>query len=243
MSTSVQMKIAYIGAGATIVAALISGIFTFFGSKPELGTPPPDSSQTKIQQAKRMLGEEVLTNLIHMDTRLGFIQTQLLPDAFETRLQTLRQSVAPALEQAAQTGYQQLISQQTVASLREVFNTYPLRLDQGDPLIGVLLESDVRPEVIRNFYDKLGEAHVASESLLRALSPRVLPPTTDAPEAKSHQKRHVALELEIVENRYLMTHLAGLRLLDELGNAVLGARARLAALTQLEPRQPLSEAE
>lgn len=243
MSTSIQMKVAYIGAGATLVAALITGLFTLLGDKPEPRTSPLDGSQTKIQQAKRMLGEEVLTNLLHLDTRLGFIHTQLQPDPFEDRLQRLRREVAPALEQAGERGYRQLIGQQTVADLRATFNTYPLRLDQGDPLFGTLLESDTSPEVMRNFYDQLGEAHAASESLLHALSPRLSSSTVDAPETNDYQLRRIDLELEIVNTRYLAAHLAGLRLLNELGNAMPDARARLAVLTQLEPRQPLGEAE
>ncbi len=203
----------------------------------------PHGQEQSIAQARRLLVNEVLANILSIDTRLEFVKTSLSRDKFSQKLDQVREKVAPALNQVAITGYRQLIAAQEVASLRQALNSRPLRLEFGPSLIQVLIESGGDPGPIRFFYDQLAQVQDASESLLNVLSTVA----TDNPNSEQsfiYYKKQVALAVDVLQNRSTIAYLAGLKILSGYENVVASnLTARLTNLKHLSPNHLIHETE
>jgi hypothetical protein len=132
-------------------------------------------------------------------------------------VQKVRKRVAPSLDPSFETSYRQLISQQQVASLRQAFNSRPLRIEAGGSLLQVLVDGGADSERVSAFYSNLSNVQDASESLFRDLADAASK-NSDNRQAIAHYRREVKLAVETLKNRSAIAHLSGLMVLDSLDN-------------------------
>jgi hypothetical protein len=194
---------------------------------------PPEVRQKKLEQAKSLIAEEVFTNISNMDTRLSYVGTALEDDDFDQRLRDVRNQVAPSANDIFDSGYNRLMRQQEISSLRGAFASRPL-YEVREPLIQVLLEGNADAERVRAFYSSLAEVQDVSESLLQELSPAAAQTSTDL---------SVKLAITRLLNRSEIAYLSGLMVLDSLKIPLPSAQERLSSLQHLEPRQLISKGE
>lgn len=202
----------------------------------------PAEKQRKIDQAKTLIAEEILSNMTHLDARLGFVDTALVADDFHQRLQQVRDQVAPALATSFEAGYQQLIQAQTVASLRSAFASAPLS-EVRAPLTQVLLDANVDAGRVQTFYDNLASVRDASESLLHELdlaADQTLK-HSDRPELLEHHRRRVKNAIARLTNRAHIAHISGLMVLNSLEVPLPQAGTTLSRLNHLQPQQLISQ--
>ena len=202
---------------------------------------PPEVRQQKIERAKHLIASEILANISSIDAQVGFVEESLIQNNFNKKLKGVREKVAPAIEQASESGYHRLIYAQKVASLRQALNSRPLRIEFGEPLIRLLIKSEIDSSPVRFFYDQLANVNWASESLLRALSDSAAVNSVDTPSLREHQNRIIALNVEVLRNRSLIAHISGLRVLNSLVVKIPEINFRLAKLTYLKPRHVIKE--
>lgn len=201
---------------------------------------PPEVRKRKLEQAKRLIAQEVLTNIANLDARLGYTEAALLDDGFEEQLRKQRNQVAPSLDQIFDSGYRRIIRQQQISSLRGAFNSRPLNEVQA-PLIQVLVDGNADPERVRAFYNNLDEVRDVSESLFQELA-TASQASTD-PKVISHHKKRIKLAVERLMNRSQIAYLSGLMVLDSLQIPLPEAQDRLNAFQYLEPRRLISQHE
>ena len=203
---------------------------------------PPEVRQRKLEQAKSLIAEEVLTNVSNLDTRLSYVGTALEKDGdFEQRLRDIRKQVAPSLESNFESGYNSLIRQQEISSLRNAFASRPL-YGVREPLIQVLVDGNADAERVRAFYNSLTEVQDVSESLFQELSTAAAQTSTE-PKVISHHEKRVKLAVERLINRSEVAHLSGLMVLDSLDIPLPSAQEGLSSLQHLEPRQLIGRRE
>lgn len=123
----------------------------------------------QIQQAKKAVLGEILTNISSLDERLGFFQQILEPDTFARQLDEVRQKVVPALRRNFAVGYNRLIMEQKITTLRHMMNSSPLPTASGRSLLENLRDSGMDTEAFRTFYDQLAEVERVSEDFLDTL--------------------------------------------------------------------------
>lgn len=123
----------------------------------------------QIQQAKKAVIGEILTNISSLDERLGFFQQILEPDTFARQLDEVRQKLVPALRRNFAVGYNRLIMEQKIASLHHMMNSSPLPTASGRSLLENLRDSGMDTETFRKFYDQLAEVERVTEDFLDTL--------------------------------------------------------------------------
>ncbi|NOQ45723.1 MAG: PDZ domain-containing protein [Desulfobulbaceae bacterium] len=123
----------------------------------------------QIQQAKKAIIGEILTNICNLDERLGFFQQTLEPDTFARQLDKVRQKVVPALRQNFAAGYNRLIMEQKITALRQMMNSSPLTTASGRSLLESLRDSGMNTEKFRKFYNQLAEVERVTEDFLDTL--------------------------------------------------------------------------
>jgi hypothetical protein len=70
---------------------------------------PPEVRERKIETAKQVAADGILTSLSAIDARLSYVQTALRDDPFETELKAINDKLAPSAAQQLTGGYRQLI--------------------------------------------------------------------------------------------------------------------------------------
>ena len=199
---------------------------------------PPEVRQRKLEQAKKLIAEEVFTNINNMDARLSYVGTALADDDFDERLKDVRDQVAPSFNQIFDSGYRQLIRQQEISSLRGAFANRSLNEVQA-PLVQVLIDGNADAERVRAFYNSLSEVKDVSESLFEELS-AAAKQTSAEPKNITHHEKRVELAVERLINRSEIAHLSGLIVLDSLKIPLPNAQERLSTLQYLEPNRLIS---
>lgn len=202
----------------------------------------PEVAEQKLDQARRLIADEVMARLVSIDARLGFVAGSVAPDPFEGRLREAKRKVAPSAEAATTRGYRQLMAETRISSLRHAFNAHPLRGELGGPMVDVLVGADADVGAIRLFYDQLAEVDWASESLFAALAQEAGEEGRDTPAWQEYVRTRTELAVATLRNRSERAHLAALRVLDQIGPADEVA-ARLAALAHLRPNRVVPPAE
>ena len=202
---------------------------------------PPEVRQKKLEQAKSLIAEEVFTNISNMDARLSYVGTALEDDNFDQRLRDVRNQVAPSANDIFDLGYNRLMRQQEISSLRGAFASRPL-YEVREPLIQVLMEGNADAERVRAFYTSLAEVQDVSESLLQELSTAAAQTSTDL-KGIAHYNKRVKLAVKRLLNRSEIAYLSGLMVLDSLKIPLPSAQERLSSLQHLEPRQLISRGE
>lgn len=202
---------------------------------------PPEVRQKKLEQAKSLIAEEVFTNISNIDARLSYVRTALEDDNFEQHLRDVRNQVAPSANDIFNPGYNRLMRQQEISSLRGAFASRPL-YEVREPLIQVLIEGNADAERVRAFYSSLTEVQDVSESLLQELSTAAAQTSTNL-NATTHYKKRVKLAVKRLLNRSEIAYLTGLMLIDSLKIPLPNAQERLSSLQNLEPHQIISRRE
>lgn len=201
----------------------------------------PEVRQKKLEQAKSLIAEEVFTNISNMDARLSYVETALEDDDFDQRLRDVRNQVAPSANDIFDSGYNGLMRQQEISSLRGAFSSRPL-YEVREPLIQVLIEGNADAERVRAFYSSLAEVQDVSESLLQELSTAATQTPVDL-KVTTHYKKRVKLAVKRLLNRSETAYLSGLMVLDSLKIQLPNAKEHLSSLQHLEPRQLISREE
>ena len=198
----------------------------------------PEVRQRKLEQAKKLIAEEVFTNINNMDARLSYLADVLEDENFDKRLQEVRDKVAPSLSEIFDSGYRQLTHQQEISSLRGAFSSRSL-YEIREPLIQVLIDSNADPGKVRAFDNNLTEVQDASESLFQELSTAAQETSTN-PKIIAHQEKSVKLAIETLINRSQTAHIYGLSVLDSLEIPLPKAKERLSYLQHLKPNHLVS---
>jgi hypothetical protein len=154
---------------ATENSSIIAPIGPFKNIQIFSGDPPAVRKQ-KIEQAKSMIGQEVLANIGAMDSRLTFVKTALSGDPFDQQFIAARKQIAPSVAGFADAGYRRLIAEQRVASLRQAFSSTPLRLEIGEALVRIYAEGGTNAADVSNFYIQLTKVEDCSQKLISVLS-------------------------------------------------------------------------
>ena len=251
----VSVLVAMVGTIGIIVAGRQNNVINIEGGVGEGATvanqlqifqgDSPEEKQRKIDQAKALIAEEVLTNIANMDARLNLLPIALTMDdgdTFNERLGAVREQVAPALSQTFEMGYQQLIQQQAIASLRSAFASYPL-YEIRENLVQVLLDGNVNAERVEAFYSRLTEVREASEALLQELADAVEVKQSENMDLVVHHEKRVNLAIRKLDNRSQLAHLSALMLLESLDIPLPDAKTKLSNLEVLTPRELIRQNE
>jgi hypothetical protein len=226
---------ATVSSGGTAIVA--GGAVTMIDKLTIQASDSPEIKQQKIEQAKSLIVGEILTNISNVDARLGFVEQASETDAFDKAFEKTREKVAPATKGIMESGYRQLIEEQKISTLRQFFNSRPLRSELGAPLINLLIQSNSKPDSVRLFYDQLAEVQSAAESLFDALS------ESTSPDNRDYRTRRVDLANDVFKNRSLTAHAAGLLALQNIGASADEVNTRLETLIYLEPRHLVNESQ
>lgn len=208
-------------------------------------TDSPQIKQKKIESAKLLIANEVIFNIKNLDARLGFAEHSLsLNDAddFKERFDETRKQVAPAMEYAAKEGYGKLMSQQQAASLRAMFNSYPLRTDLEAPLVQVLVDGNISHDRVNTFYKDLREAQYQSEALLETIGDIALASSKNN-DTLAYQKRKLIFSINLLQNRSQSAYLSGWIVLKNLEAPASLLNVTITALQYLKPNRILSDSE
>ena len=201
----------------------------------------------QIQQAKKAVIGEILTNISSLDERLGFFQQILEPDTFARQLDEVRQKVVPALRRNFAVGYNRLIMEQKITTLRQMMNSSPLPTASGRSLLENLRDSGMDTETFRKFYDQLAEVERVTEDFLDTLE--YIGTMGEEPSALqteySHRKLQVAVCSISIESQVAYLYaLAILRDANAGPHAVPlpdSAATTLQALEHLQPKELIDQ--
>ena len=197
----------------------------------------------RLKQAKRILIVEILSNITHLDARLGFVDSALAKDTVKKKLESIRSKATLARNQVDNLGYHHLIVQQSIPALRQALNSRPLKTEAGISMIEVLATSKTDPQPVKTFYEHLTDVQDVSESLMGVLSEAASMNLTDQQKVEHHQNR-MDLEVHKLHNRSLIAHLSGLIALNHLGGRQLSLDyPPLKHLQYLEPKAIVDQPE
>ena len=195
----------------------------------------PQLRQQKTDQAKRLIAQEIMSDISVIDARLGYIAEITKPDKFERKIRDTTQDVVPSAAEAVASGYRELMANARISSLRQAINSSILRSDFGKSLIQVLIDAKIDVKPVRNFYDQIAEVQWATESLFNALAE----PARDKAGTESiwqdYYVQRIALAVETLTQRSEGAYIAGLRALYVLEAAPSDVNTELASLRYLEP--------
>jgi hypothetical protein len=194
----------------------------------------------KIEQAKRLLASEIFTNINYIDNRLGFVAGSLLDGKIEGDLTEIQGKIATLIQDSSSVSYRRLIAQDQVASLRQAFNSRPLRIESGASLIQVLVDGEVNPDKVNTFYNQLTEVQDASESLIADLSEIAASTNIKSQEAKYDQHK-LALAIAKLRNRSIIAYLNGITALKSLDTSSSNIQDKLSTLEYLEPKHQIEQ--
>ena len=192
-----------------------------------------------------IVDSEVLANISNIDNRLGYVKEALEPDDFAKELNKVREKVAPSIKKQFATGYNQLIAEQQITSLRQAMNSSPLRIEFGQSLIQNLKESGIDPVKVNKFYDQLAEVQRVTESLFDTLSYVASTSVQDDKKQSDYNNRRINLAFNILKNRSVIAYVQGLQILKDLKDNYKyipdNAINKLKSLKNLEPIQLIND--
>ena len=202
-----------------------------------------------IKQAKKAIVGEILTNISSLDERLGFFNATLEPDTFAGQLDQVRQKIAPGLKQDFAAGYNHLIIEHKINTLRQLMNSSPLPTASGRSFMEYLRDSGMDTEIFRKFYLQLAEVERVTEDFLAALA--YSETVGDKPSALqteySARRLQVAKQLLFIESQ--VAHFYALAILryantgPDAASLPDSAVSTLQALEHLQPKEPVDQQE
>ena len=124
----------------------------------------------RIKQAKQSIAAEILINISSLDERLGYFKDSLEPDTFHQHLNEVRKKVAPGLRSQFARGYDRVLIEQKISTLRQLLNSSPLRTRAGYSEFENLHQSGVDTKKYHTFYNQLSEVERVSEDFFTTLA-------------------------------------------------------------------------
>lgn len=95
----------------------------------------------RSQQAKKLIAQEVLSNLNHLEARLDFVEQLFCEHSTEAQRQIIRQQITPVLIHDIDAGCSQLLQQQALTesknSARPACLNHPLRIEANVSIIQI----------------------------------------------------------------------------------------------------------
>ena len=138
----------------------------------QLAIQAGDSPEVRAQKAQKrsdLLAVTVLAESARLRRRLGLVKAALGEDEFDAELAKVRERVAPALSAQQQSGYQQLIAQERVGSLRHALNSVRAGQFSEVALLGVGQDVLSDSSRVQRFFDQVGEVLRGTEGVLTEL--------------------------------------------------------------------------
>lgn len=93
----------------------------------------------RSRQAKKLIVEEVMANLNHLNAQLAFVEQAFAEAPVDAQLQMVRQQVTPALMQEATANYRQLMHQQNMADVDLGLIAHPPRIEVNVSIIQIMV--------------------------------------------------------------------------------------------------------
>ena len=202
---------------------------------------PPEVRQRKLEQAKKLIADEVYANITRIDSRLGFVKSILSENEHGKTLEEYNKLLPPALKEYSDANYRVKKFNQDISSLRNVFNNYPVS-EISKSLTQVFIDTNTDPRPIRLFSNSLRGVKNASEWLLETLSNAVQPTSTGSKIIAYHDQE-INHAIERLNNNSEQSYVFGLMLLDNLGISLSEVQKSLSNLKHLEPPHPIGKHE
>jgi len=191
--------------------------------------------EDKIGKAKKLIVSEVLANIINLDARLTYLDQTSEPDEFGRLLNDIRNKVAPSSAEIGAMGYETLIAEQKVASLRQLLNSNSLRTEFGQPLIQELQSSGINSDLIRTYFDQLLEVQRSTEFLLESIL-FVASINSNTEKNINYRKHRLNVAIENLYNKSMIAYMISLRILLQNNEYLpIDTKSKLASLRHLKP--------
>lgn len=202
-----------------------------------------------IKQAKQAIIGEILTTISSLDERLGFFNAILEPDSFAEQLDQVRQKMAPALQQDFAAGYNHLIIEHKINTLRQLMNSSPLPTESGRSFMKDLRNSGMDTEIFRRFYLQLAEVERVTEDFLAALTYNGTIGNEPSELQREYSSRKLQIAKKLLSTESQVAHLYALAILryantgQDPVSLPDSAASTLQALEHLQPRKPVDQQE
>lgn len=207
----------------------------------------PEEKARKRAQARRIVAQDIVVHLHHLDERLAALDSLQRPDETGDRLDQIRRKVAPSLQQSAGEGYSKLMADQKAAALEQAFTSAPLQTDQGEALARLLLETESDPAPIRRFNEALLQVEDASDKLVETVRAPASRPSVSSEEMRQEsdalQTESLRLAIDTLVDKAQVAHIHGLVALDALDQDRAAIEAELSTLRHLSPRHLIDAAD
>lgn len=208
------------------------------------GDSPEEIARKKRDRAN-YLAAEVMQYVRNLDGILTQIDTgvgaEVFDEGFTATLESVRATQAPAIVEAAQQGYQRLITESQAGGLRANLNTYPLPNAPNPAFVGLALDAGIDPYSVQFMYSQLGDVQWAADQLLQTLQDAARL-NTDDPEHVEYQQNSLVVAMETVRNRSEIAYVAAQRVFNEIEAVEPNTMIQLSGLNMLEADR-LTEAE
>lgn len=197
--------------------------------------------ERKKRQAATVVAEEIVQELLALQTRLDFIEAASKTDDFEDALTNARSRLAPGTAPSNSDGYRQLIDQERVTSLRHALNSRPLSDGIPGPLIATVVDSEAHSASIQQFSSNLVEVAHVTESLLTTMQDfsRRAPLSQ---EESAYREEKLRFHTALIRNRSHIAHLSGLHALEGVDQESTNSSvAKLAQASGTDLNSPLGQ--
>ncbi|MCX7747076.1 MAG: PDZ domain-containing protein [Clostridia bacterium] len=229
----------------TLIVAVLPKAETFVESKDqegECGKPESKIKQNENLDQKKgqfifIIRNEILENIKNVDARLSFVKKDaLLDDGFSQNFDKVRKSVVPKFAGVLKTGYDKLILRQNIASLRQIFNSLPLRLDLMNYFLDMETVTEFNIESVKDFYKALYNLKEAYEELLEWMNTYAYN-TGENEEKEDLHSALVQCNIDILRTRSFIVFMKGLRIFNQFGLSHEYVDSILNTFSVLEPRE------
>ncbi|WP_020395125.1 hypothetical protein [Thiolinea disciformis] len=197
----------------------------------------PEEKQQKIQQAKQAVGNEIINNLLALDSRLGYIAQALGQDNLSTNLDQVNKEIVPAAAKYFKNGITNLLAQTSITSLRQTMNSSPLRSDFGTALTQTLINTGTDVTNIRQFYDQLKNIELKTENLFGDLAQIANHRVSNNPQEMDFYQNNLENTIKSLKIYTELTYYIGLETLTDLNLSKENINTQLSALLLLQPKK------
>lgn len=194
-----------------------------------------EEKQRKIKQAKQLIGQEIISNILAMDDRLGYVEVAFKEDEITNNINQTNREIVPVVAQYFETGISKLLAEASVASLRQTMNSSPLRSDFGTTLTQTLVDSGADVSTVRIFYDQLKNVELKTENLFGDLATLASHQHSQNPDELKYYEQNIRLAVKSLQLNSESAHLAGLNALRSLEASSSDVTSQLSRLMHLKP--------
>ena len=194
-----------------------------------------EERQRKIKQAKQLVSQEIISNLLAMDDRLGYVEVVFKEDEITNNINQTNREIVPAIAQYFEVGISKLLAEANVGSLRQTMNSSPLRSDFGTTLTQTLVDSGADVSTVRIFYDQLKNVELKTENLFGDLTKLASHRHSQNPDELKYYEQNIKLAVKSLQLNSEAAHLAGLNALRSLDVSPSDVSLQLSRLVYLQP--------